>query len=1096
MPDADVSAPSILAFWRMLELLNPQPLPALTPKATSRDSRVVVELSPRGPVPWETPRSPTPLRGKRRLWRHTVYLGLYSVQDTYEFLHRAFYDERDSYDERPAGRSACAALLLDERGRVIPEATVLSSAAWAVGRLRDPGPSDPSWSIGFTDSQRRFVDEVQQLETTRQERAGQEHPLSLDRPALSALLDTAHRAAGVSGISSLATAHVLVASTVITEDAAANPGIDFLNSFHLSDLEAVHADVVAHGPRGPLAAYLTPDSVIRASQRVDVVASPEVVDHGLRVERLPKGRWPTDPRHHLARSQQFAVNEALGTLGPQGGLLGVNGPPGTGKTTMLRDVLAGNVVERACVLARLENPHQAFRAERHQWNQEGRPRSVRQLIPELTGFEMVVASSNNAAVENVSTTLPRRGELGERWRTDADYFGGLASLAQTVVGSSEDEGANDTLAGKDDLLEAPAALSSAWGLVAARLGRSAHRASFRSIFWFGRGDGADSGEDVQSMQQWLQDRVAEHVPRSYWADARTRFTSSLETVEAMVAARAAAEARPAELRSATRSYRELSDWIEHSGAWLTRLQADVAAARANVDGANHDVDLLTRRRLDHVAVRPGFWESLTSFGRSPREWRSVLTAHDEAIASAVDRASAAAAREEAADRELSRYTHEVEEARQRLTRAGELVAELEVGCAQDRERYGDAYPDITASPEQRELRASWLDEELDTARSDLFVAAMNLHRDFFASVAKDMLTGLRAATEVVAGKAPPALEPEKVRAAWQLFFLVVPLVSTTFSSLGRMFDRMGRDSIGWLIVDEAGQACPQHAVGGIWRARRVLAVGDPLQLEPVATAPRKLVGDIAATWGVSSGWIPPLASVQTLADRVTRHGTTLPQGENDVWVGSPLRVHRRCDDPMFTLSNTMAYDGLMIHATPKRGRAAAPGGEADPFNGAFGPVVAPSYWADVPAVTSGSHLQPTEIERVRRALDWLDGCGVPSSDVIAISPFRAVADALERLSHETRYSRLTAGTVHTAQGKEAPVVLLVLGGDPGRPGARAWATSRVNLFNVAVSRAQRRLYVIGDHALWKRFPYAELVARTLPVRRLGTLAGEEEEPAP
>ena len=83
---------------------------------------------------------------------------------------------------------------------------------------------------------------------------------------------------------------------------------------------------------------------------------------------------------------------------------------------------------------------------------------------------------------------------------------------------------------------------------------------------------------------------------------------------------------------------------------------------------------------------------------------------------------------------------------------------------------------------------------------------------------------------------------------------------------------------------------PQHAVGGIWRARRVLAVGDPLQLEPVATAPRKLVGDIAATWGVSSDWIPPLASVQTLDDRVTRHGTTLPQGENDVWVGSPLRV--------------------------------------------------------------------------------------------------------------------------------------------------------------------------------------------------------------
>jgi superfamily I DNA and/or RNA helicase len=57
------------------------------------------------------------------------------------------------------------------------------------------------------------------------------------------------------------------------------------------------------------------------------------------------------------------------------------------------------------------------------------------------------------------------------------------------------------------------------------------------------------------------------------------------------------------------------------------------------------------------------------------------------------------------------------------------------------------------------------------------------------------------------------------------------------------------------------------------------------------------------------------------------------------------------------------------------------------------------------------------------------------------------------------------------QGKEADVVILVLGTDSSAAGkARDWVGTAPNLLNVAVSRAKRRLYVIGGYAEWHAAP--------------------------
>ena len=61
------------------------------------------------------------------------------------------------------------------------------------------------------------------------------------------------------------------------------------------------------------------------------------------------------------------------------------------------------------------------------------------------------------------------------------------------------------------------------------------------------------------------------------------------------------------------------------------------------------------------------------------------------------------------------------------------------------------------------------------------------------------------------------------------------------------------------------------------------------------------------------------------------------------------------------------------------------------------------------------------------------------------------------------------GTVHTFQGKEADIVYFVTGTDISRKTAAEWACKEPNLLNVAVTRAKKEFYIIGDQALLGRF---------------------------
>lgn len=240
--------------------------------------------------------------------------------------------------------------------------------------------------------------------------------------------------------------------------------------------------------------------------------------------------------------------------------------------------------------------------------------------------------------------------------------------------------------------------------------------------------------------------------------------------------------------------------------------------------------------------------------------------------------------------------------------------------------------------------------------------------------------------------------------------------------------------------------------------------------------PGALQRRLLRAYGVDEHWLPSATSAQAVADRTNRFGTYLPApdtGDEHVWVGSPLRVHRRCEEPMFTVSNEVAYGGLMVHGTAHK---AFPDAERD--------GLLPSRW-----LATDDPSRPSDApwgERDRRAfefvLDHLRRQGVGVERVRVIAPFRALVAECQKICRgrdgwTSDLIEERCATVHRAQGKEADVVVLVLGG--GRPGARDWAARTPHLLNVAASRAKRRLYVIGERGLWAPLPHFDVLASEL-----------------
>jgi hypothetical protein len=261
-------------------------------------------------------------------------------------------------------------------------------------------------------------------------------------------------------------------------------------------------------------------------------------------------------------------------------------------------------------------------------------------------------------------------------------------------------------------------------------------------------------------------------------------------------------------------------------------------------------------------------------------------------------------------------------------------------------------------------------------------------------------------------------------------------------------------------------------------------VGDPLQIEPIVVLPELLTTAISRNFDVDPlRFNAPKASAQTVADTATLYYAEFEGLNGARAVGVPLLVHRRCGEPMFGISNAIAYSRQMVFATPDR---------VSPIQKCLGP----SIWIDVQG-TAEEKWCPEEGEVVLDLLTRLKKEGI-APDLYIVTPFTIVADRLRRrvwqsgimeewVKEPDVWPKERIGTVHNVQGREAEAVIFVLGAPAINQGpSRVWAGRTPNILNVAVTRAKASIYVVGNRHLWQSAGVFQQLAGRIGVENISS----------
>lgn len=222
-----------------------------------------------------------------------------------------------------------------------------------------------------------------------------------------------------------------------------------------------------------------------------------------------------------------------------------------------------------------------------------------------------------------------------------------------------------------------------------------------------------------------------------------------------------------------------------------------------------------------------------------------------------------------------------------------------------------------------------------------------------------------------------------------------------------------------LIVDEASQCDVFSVVPALWRAKRVLVIGDDKQLAPV--------------YGLAPDLDEQLGEKIPSSLRYTRSSffSRCAQRTKPIL----LREHHRSRPEIISLSNQLFYGDKLKAVRKKK-------------NGAV-------QWFDI---SSDRAQQQAEAQWIQSFVEkYQERWAHKNYSVGIVAPFRSQVERLQKILTSVRID-----TAHRFQGEECDIIILSLCAEE-RLSQRQWDFIEApELVNVAITRAKERLVIVGD----------------------------------